>query len=88
VDIDLRELMYRRGRIFASTLRMRSLTEKAAAVNSFEGRVLPLLSSGSITVPISASYPWEAAHEAYRAFTAGGKFGKLILCSEPSGNKE
>jgi NADPH:quinone reductase-like Zn-dependent oxidoreductase len=41
--------------------------------------VLPLLASGAICVPISATYPLEEAAAAYDRFAEGGKFGKVVL---------
>jgi len=41
--------------------------------------VLPLLAEGRIVVPVHATYPLDQAQEAYDAFAAGGKFGKIVL---------
>ena len=43
--------------------------------------VLPLLSSGRVTVPVCATFPMAEAGAAYERFTAGGKLGKIILVS-------
>ncbi len=78
-ELNLGLLMSRRGRIHSSTLRARPLEEKAIAARALERSVLPLLESGELTVPVAATYPLEQAVEAYDAFAAGGKFGKIIL---------
>jgi NADPH:quinone reductase len=78
-DLHLGALMAKRGRIMASTLRARPLEEKALTARGVERSVLPLLASGSMTVPIAASYPLEGAVEAYDRFAAGGKLGKIVL---------
>jgi NADPH:quinone reductase-like Zn-dependent oxidoreductase len=44
-----------------------------------ERHVLPLFARGALRVPIAATYPLEAAAEAYDAFAAGGKLGKIVL---------
>jgi NADPH:quinone reductase-like Zn-dependent oxidoreductase len=63
----------------ASTLRPRPLEEKAAAARLMERSVLPLIESGAVKVPVHATYPLEQAREAYDAFAAGGKLGKIVL---------
>jgi hypothetical protein len=35
-----------------------------------------------VEVPVHATYPLERAAEAYDAFTAGGKLGKIVLVSD------
>jgi NADPH:quinone reductase len=37
------------------------------------------LKSGAVCVPIAETYPLERAPDAYDRFTAGGKFGKVVL---------
>jgi NADPH:quinone reductase-like Zn-dependent oxidoreductase len=72
-------LMQKRGRIHGSTLRARPLEEKARVVQRVGRHVLPLLASGRVTVPVERTFPLAEAQEAYDAFAAGGKFGKLVL---------
>jgi putative PIG3 family NAD(P)H quinone oxidoreductase len=72
-------LMARRGRIHGSTLRGRSLEEKALTARAFERHVLPLFANGALRVPVHMTFPLEQAAEAYDAFAAGGKLGKLVL---------
>jgi NADPH:quinone reductase-like Zn-dependent oxidoreductase len=79
VELELFKLMARRGRILASTLRSRTLAEKAAAVAAVERHVLPLLAAGRIRVPVEATYPLEEAAAAYERFVAGRKLGKIVL---------
>jgi len=72
-------LMARRGRIHGSTLRGRSLEEKALTARAMERSVLPLFATGALHVPVYKSFPLEQAAEAYDAFAAGGKCGKIVL---------
>jgi NADPH:quinone reductase len=72
-------LMARRGRIHGSTLRGRSLEEKALAARGLERHVLPLFATGALCVPLHKTFPLEQAAEAYDAFAAGGKLGKIVL---------
>jgi NADPH:quinone reductase-like Zn-dependent oxidoreductase len=78
-EIDLMGLMHRRARISGSTLRARSILEKAAVAAAVEAHVLPHLVSGRLRVPVEATFPLERADEAYERFAAGGKFGKIVL---------
>jgi NADPH:quinone reductase len=78
-ELNLGLLMAKRGRIQASTLRSRPLEEKAAAMRAVERHVLPLVESGAVRVLVAASFPLEQAEEAYAAFEAGGKLGKIVL---------
>jgi NADPH:quinone reductase len=78
-EINLHALMQRRGQISASTLRNRPLEEKAALARLIEAHVLPLVAEGKIHVPVAATFPLDDAAAAYDRFTAGGKFGKIVL---------
>jgi len=78
-ELNLLALMGKRARIHGSTLRARPLEEKALVARTLEREVLPLLSSGALTVPIAATFPLDDAAAAYDAFAAGGKLGKIIL---------
>jgi NADPH:quinone reductase len=78
-ELNLLALMGKRARVMASTLRARPLEEKAATARAMERHVLPLLAAGRLCVPIAATYPLGAVHEAYERFAAGGKLGKITL---------
>ncbi|MGA3184113.1 MAG: zinc-binding dehydrogenase [Candidatus Dormibacteria bacterium] len=79
VELDLGQLMSRRGRLFGSTLRARPLGEKAIAVRRVEAEVLPLLEAGRLRVLVQDVFPLEAAADAYARFQAGAKLGKIVL---------
>ena len=79
VEVNFHLLMGARGRIHGSTLRSRSRAEKADVIRRLREDVLPLLAEGRVTVPVHATYPLDQANEAYDAFAAGGKFGKIVL---------
>jgi NADPH:quinone reductase len=81
-ELNLLALMGKRGRIHGSTLRSRSLEEKALAARLLERHVLPLFDRGELTVPIAETFPLDEVAEAYERFAAGGKLGKIvILCA-------
>jgi NADPH:quinone reductase-like Zn-dependent oxidoreductase len=78
-ELDLRLLMGKRGSIHASTLRARSLEDKALAARAVEKHVLPGFASGDLSVPVTASFPLDEAAAAYERFKEGGKLGKIVL---------
>src|SRR5215213_5799137 len=78
-EIDLRMLMGKRGSIHASTLRARSLEDKAQAARAVERHVLPGFGAGDISVPVTAAFALEDAAAAYDRFQQRGKLGKIVL---------
>src|SRR3954447_6542789 len=78
-EIDLRMLMGKRGTLSSSTLRARSLEDKALAARLVEKHVLPGFASGNLSVPVTAAFGLDDAAAAYERFQEGGKFGKVIL---------
>jgi NADPH:quinone reductase-like Zn-dependent oxidoreductase len=74
--------MAKRGRIHGSTLRARSLEDKADAARRVERHVLGLVASGRLSVPVAATFPMARAAEAYERFTQGGKLGKIVLLAD------
>jgi NADPH:quinone reductase-like Zn-dependent oxidoreductase len=79
VEVNFHQLLRARGRIHGSTLRARTRTEKADVIRRLRQDVVPLLEEGRLVVPVHATYPLDEAQEAYDAFAAGGKFGKIVL---------
>ncbi|HEX3840275.1 MAG TPA: NAD(P)H-quinone oxidoreductase [Acidimicrobiales bacterium] len=79
LDINLLAIMQKRVRLTGSTLRGRSVEEKAEVARAVEAHVLPQLASGQIKVPVAATYPLAEANAGYERFAAGGKLGKIVL---------
>jgi NADPH:quinone reductase len=77
-EISLVALMGKRATLRGSTLRPRPLEEKALTARALERHVLPLFER-ALRVPVAATYPLDAAGEAYERFKAGGKLGKIVL---------
>jgi NADPH:quinone reductase len=77
--IDLRALMQRRLTLTGSTLRPRSVAEKAAIARDLEQHVWPLLSSGTVAPVIDRMLPLENAAEAHRLLESGEVVGKIVL---------
>lgn len=78
-EVHLGLMLVRRARIYGSTLRARSLAERASVLQALQRHVLPLLQTGQLTLPVAASYPLAEAAAAYERFAAGGKLGKIVL---------
>ena len=68
-----------RAQVSASTLRSRSLFDKAAVAAAVDAHVLPHLESGRLRVPMQATFAMDDATAAYEHFGAGGKLGKIVL---------
>ncbi len=79
VELDLLGVMQRRITLTGSTLRSRSVEEKAQVAAAVRRGLLPLLGSGAIRVPVQSVLPLEDVSVAYDAFAAGGKLGKYVL---------
>ena len=79
MELNLFQLMGKRARIGASTLRARSRREKADVAAAVAAHVLPLLGSGRITVPVCDTFPLAEAEAAYERFSQGAKLGKVVL---------
>ncbi len=78
-NVNLLNLMQKRGTIHASTLRARPLEAKADAARRLERHVVPLLADGRVRVPVLATHALDDAEAAYERFAAGGKLGKIVL---------
>jgi NADPH:quinone reductase-like Zn-dependent oxidoreductase len=78
-EIDFGYVMQKRARLHGSTLRSRTDDEKALVVERLQEAVLPLLAAGRVGVAVQETFPLRRAQEAYEAFAAPGKFGKLVL---------
>jgi NADPH:quinone reductase-like Zn-dependent oxidoreductase len=83
VEIDLLAVMRRRVRISGSTLRARSLVDKAVVAAAVEHHVVPLLDAGKVRVLLDATFPMDRARDAYERFAQVGKLGKIVLVPPP-----
>lgn len=81
-EVNLLAIMGSRATIGGSTLRSRSVEEKAEVAWLVESRGVHLLGTGAVIVPVAATYPMAEATAGYDRFAAGGKLGKIILVNE------
>jgi NADPH2:quinone reductase len=75
-EIEFGLLTRKRGRIHGSTLRARSLEEKAevmAALGAF-------MAGRTFRVPLEETFTLARTQDAYERFRAGHKFGKIVVC--------
>lgn len=79
LEIDLMPLMIKRLIHTGSTLRPRSVAEKAAIALALEEKVWPLLSSGRIRPQIHAVFPLKDASKAHEMLESSAHIGKIIL---------
>lgn len=78
-EINLALLLSRRLAVIGSTLRGRSVAEKAAIVRAFRDRFGEALAAGRLRPVIHTVMPLAAAAEAHRLMKASDHFGKIVL---------
>jgi putative PIG3 family NAD(P)H quinone oxidoreductase len=78
-QFDFLPVMTRRLTITGSTLRPRSIEEKAAIAQSLRQHVWPLLESGKIKVVIDRIFPLTKASDAHRVMEESQHMGKILL---------
>ena len=78
-EINLGQLMVKRLRVIGSTLRARSLIEKAAIMKDLQEQVWPKISEGEIRPVIDKVFPMQAAAEAQDWVATDQTIGKVVL---------
>lgn len=78
-QINTLPILQRRLWITGSTLRARSVAEKAAIGRAVHEQVWPLLEAGTVRVPVHATFPLREAAEAHRVMESSTHVGKLVL---------
>jgi putative PIG3 family NAD(P)H quinone oxidoreductase len=79
VDLDLGLLLRKRLQVIGTTMRGRSLEEKAEVMERFRREVLPLLEAGRVKPVIDRVFPLEEARAAHERMEANRNIGKIIL---------
>jgi putative PIG3 family NAD(P)H quinone oxidoreductase len=77
--VNFAKVMVKRLHHTGSTLRPRSVADKAAMVSAIEAKVLPLMRDGRIKPLIDSSFPLERAADAHRRMEASEHIGKIVL---------
>jgi putative PIG3 family NAD(P)H quinone oxidoreductase len=78
-EINLADLLVRRLAVIGSTLRSRSVEEKARIVTAFTARFAPALAAGRLRPVIDTVLPLAQAAEAHRRMRTSAHFGKIVL---------
>jgi putative PIG3 family NAD(P)H quinone oxidoreductase len=78
-ELDLAAMLIRRLHVIGSTLRARSVVDKAAIVAAFLARFGAALDAGRLRPPIDRVLPLAQAAEAHRVMKASEHFGKIVL---------
>jgi NADPH2:quinone reductase len=77
--VNFARLMVKRLHHTGSTLRPRSVADKAAMVSAIEAKVLPLMREARIKPLIDSSFPLDKAADAHRRMESGAHIGKIVL---------
>jgi len=77
--VDFRRLMLKRLTHTGSTLRARSVADKAAIARAVEDRVLPLIAAGKVKPLIDSTFPLREAAAAHAKMEASTHIGKIVL---------
>jgi len=78
-EINLAQLMVKRQTITGSTLRPRSVADKAAIAAALNEKVLPLLDAGKVKPVLFKTFPLSEVVEAHRLMESSAHTGKIVL---------
>src|SRR5205814_1484728 len=78
-EVNLAQLLLRRLAVIGSTLRGRSVADKARIVEGFRARFGAALAAGRLRAPIDRVLPLARAAEAHRLMQSSAHFGKIVL---------
>jgi putative PIG3 family NAD(P)H quinone oxidoreductase len=79
VEVDLLPIMVKRLTLTGSTLRPRSVAEKAQIARALEAKIWPLLAAGKIRPQVYETFPLAEAADAHRLMESSVHVGKIIL---------
>lgn len=79
VELNLMRLMLKRLTMTGSTLRSRSIEEKARIAGEVERRVWPWIESGKLKPVIDSTFPFAEAEQAHARLQSGKHAGKVVL---------
>ena len=79
VGIDLRSVMQKRLTLTGSTLRSRTIQQKAAIACAVRAHVWPLIEAGTVRPVVHATFPLADAAGAHRMMEADLHIGKIVL---------
>jgi NADPH2:quinone reductase len=77
--VDFRRIMLKRLHHTGSTLRSRSVADKAAIARAVEQKALPLLAAGKVKPVIDSTFPLVKAADAHARMETSAHIGKIVL---------
>jgi NADPH2:quinone reductase len=78
-SVDFRRVLTRRLTLTGSTLRPRTVAEKAAIARGVLAEVWPLVASGRVRPVVHRTFPLAEAAAAHRLMESSGHIGKILL---------
>jgi putative PIG3 family NAD(P)H quinone oxidoreductase len=78
-ELDINQLMTKRGAVISTRLRPRPVEEKAAICASVVEHVWPLFADGTVRPVVSTTMPLAEAGRAHALLESGGATGKILL---------
>ncbi len=78
-EVNFAQVMMKRQTITGSTLRPRSVAQKAAIAEALRARVWPLLDAGKVKPVLYRTFPLAEAAEAHRLMETSAHTGKIVL---------
>ena len=78
-EINLLTIMSKRLTLTGSTLRARTVAQKAAVAEAVHRNIWPLLAAGRVRPVIHATFPLAEASEAHRLMETSTHIGKIVL---------
>ncbi len=77
--VNLGTFLAKRVQVRGTTLRSRTLEDKALATRAFEKSVLPHIAAGRVRVPVDRTFLLEQAADAHAYLGSNANFGKVVL---------
>jgi NADPH2:quinone reductase len=77
--VSFHRIMLKRLHHTGSTLRVRSVEDKAAIAKAIEAKVLPLLAAGRVKPVIDSTFPFTQAVAAHARMESSAHIGKIVL---------
>jgi NADPH2:quinone reductase len=78
-EINLGQVLVKRVTLTGSTLRARTVAQKAAVADAMRHNVWPLIESGKVKPVIFKTFPLNEASEAHRLMESSNHIGKIVL---------
>jgi len=78
-EINFAQIMAKRITVTGSTLRPRSIQDKAVIAEALSEVVWPLIEAGRISPVMDSTFPLEQAADAHRRIESSGHIGKIVL---------